>query len=109
VGGFVLVVWSPCLWPVAVQSEELAVALPAMPDSPSANTWPTRPCQAQPRQIPGSNRLRVFRNVPSAAGVRADYVVPYPATRCAAVLVIETDSISMIGPKGSHERSFGAQ
>jgi hypothetical protein len=36
--------------------------------------------------------------VPSDAGVRADCVMPCPATRRAAVLLIDTDSISLIGP-----------
>jgi hypothetical protein len=86
------------LWPAAVQSEELAVALLTTPDSTSANARPARPYQALPRQIPGSNGLRVFRNVPSDIGVRADQVAPRVATLCAAALVIETDSVSMIGP-----------
>jgi hypothetical protein len=30
--------------------------------------------------------------------MRADRVMPYPATKHAAVLMIETDSISVIGP-----------
>ena len=101
-GGFVLAAWSPCLWPVAVGSEELAVALPTTPDSPSTNAWTARPCQARPRHTPGSIRLRVFRSVPSGVGVRANYLAPRPATQCAAVLVIEADSISMIGPRFWH-------
>jgi hypothetical protein len=36
--------------------------------------------------------------VPSDAGVRAESVMPCPATKRAAVLLIETDSISLIGP-----------
>ena len=36
--------------------------------------------------------------MPSDAGVRADHVVPCTATNRAAVLLIETDSISLIGP-----------
>jgi hypothetical protein len=43
--------------------------------------------------------LRAVRSVPSDAGVRADRVVPYQATHRAAVLLIETDSISLIGSK----------
>jgi len=35
------------------------------------------------------------------AGVRADHVVPRPATNRATVLLIETDSISLIGPNWS--------
>ena len=76
VGGFVLAVWSSCLWPVAVRSGELAVALSTTPDSTSANAWPARPFQALPRQIPGSRSLRAVRNVPSDAGVCADHVLP---------------------------------
>jgi hypothetical protein len=37
--------------------------------------------------------------VPSGAGVRADYVAIYTLVHSAAVLLIETDSISAIGPK----------
>jgi hypothetical protein len=37
--------------------------------------------------------------VPSGAGVRAGHAVLYPATKRAAVLLIETDSKSLIGPK----------
>jgi hypothetical protein len=37
--------------------------------------------------------------VPSDARVRADPVVPCPVTDGAAVFLIETDSISKIGPK----------
>jgi hypothetical protein len=40
--------------------------------------------------------------VPSDAVVRAAHVVPRALTQRAAVLVIETDSISMIGPKNQH-------
>src|SRR6516162_9187119 len=36
--------------------------------------------------------------MPSDAGVRAHYVAPRAATPWAAALVIETDSVSMIGP-----------
>ena len=52
-GGFVLTIWSSCLWPVAVRGEELAVALSTTPNSTSSNAWPARPCPALPRQIPG--------------------------------------------------------
>ena len=96
--GFVLAVWSSCLWPVAVRSGELAVALSTTPDSTSANAWPARPFQAWPRQIPGSRSRRAVRNVPSGAGVRADYAAFYTLVHSAAVLLIETDSISAIGP-----------
>jgi hypothetical protein len=86
------------LWPAAVRGEELAVAPSTTPSSTSANAWPTRPFQALPRPIRVSIGLRVFRNVPSDVGVRDDHVVPYRATNRAAVLMIETDSISVIGP-----------
>ena len=36
--------------------------------------------------------------MPSGAGVRADHAAPCTATNRAAVLLIETDSISLIGP-----------
>ena len=65
--GFVLTIWSSCLWPVAVRGEELAVALSTTPDSPSSNAWPARPYQAQPRHSPGLICLRVFADVPSGA------------------------------------------
>jgi hypothetical protein len=61
--------------PAAVRSEELAVALSTTPNSTSANAWPARPFPALPRPIPGSTGLRAFRNVPSGADVRAEYVV----------------------------------
>ena len=77
---------------MAVRGEELAVALSTTPNSTSANAWPARPFQALPRQIPGSIRLRAFRNVPSDVGVRADLTLPWPATKRAAVLLIEFDS-----------------
>ncbi len=93
-----MAVWSSCLWPVAVRGEEYAVALSTTPDSTSANAWPARPCPALPRQDPGSIQLRAVRSVPSDAGVRANHVAPCTATRRAAVLLIETDSISVIGP-----------
>jgi len=38
--------------------------------------------------------------VPSDVSVRADYVEPREVTQCAAVLVIESNSILMIGPTG---------
>ena len=81
-----------------VRGKELAVALSTTPNSTSANAWPPRSFQALPRPIPGSIGLRAFRSVPSGASVRADCVMPYPATERAAVLLIETDSISLIGP-----------
>jgi hypothetical protein len=83
---------------VAARSGELAVALSTTPDSTSANAWPARPYQALPRPIPGPIGLRAFRNVPSSAGVRADYAPFYTLVHSAAVLLIETDSISAIGP-----------
>ena len=74
------------------------MSLSATPDSTSANAWPTRPFQALPRPIRGSIGLRAFRNVPSGTSVRADCVMPHSATKRAAVQLIETDSISVIGP-----------
>jgi hypothetical protein len=90
------------LWPAAVRGEELAVALSTTPNSTSANALPARPFPALPRQTPGSRSLRAFYNVPSDASLRADRVMPYPATMRAAVQLIETDSMSVIGPKMSH-------
>ena len=43
-----------CLWPAAVRTEELAVALSATPNSTSSNARSARPRQAPPRHIPGS-------------------------------------------------------
>jgi hypothetical protein len=40
--------------------------------------------------------------VPSGVGVRADHAVLRPATNRAAVLLIETDSKSLIGPIEGH-------
>jgi hypothetical protein len=76
----------------------LAVALSTTPNSTSANALPARPFPALPRQTPGSRSLRAFYNVPSDASLRADRVMPYPATMRAAVQLIETDSMSVIGP-----------
>jgi hypothetical protein len=83
---------------VAVRGEELAVALSTTPDSTSTNAWPARPYQALPRQIPGSIRLRAFRNVPSDARVRADHPILSAPTHRGTVLLIANGSISMIGP-----------
>jgi hypothetical protein len=47
----------------------------------------------------GPAPLRAFYSVPSGVGVRADHAVLRPATNRAAVLLIETDSKSLIGPK----------
>ena len=44
--------------------------------------------------------VRSDYSVPSGVGVRADHAVLRPATNRAAVLLIETDSKSLIGPKG---------
>jgi hypothetical protein len=77
----------------------LAVALSTTLNATSANAWPARPFQALPRQIPGSILLRVFHGVPSDVVVRADCVLSCPGNERAAVLVIETDSISAIGPR----------
>ena len=41
-----------------------------------------------------------FYSVPSGVGVRADHAVLRPATNRTAVLLIETDSKSLIGPIG---------
>ena len=87
---------------MAVRGEELAVALSTTPDLMSANAWSARPFQALPRPISGSIGLRAFRNVPSDAGARADHVVPSPGTKCAAVLMIETDSTPLIGPSSGN-------
>ena len=57
--GFVLAVWSSCLWPAAVRGKELAVDLSNTPDSTSSNAWPTRPRQARTRYIPSMTILRV--------------------------------------------------
>ncbi len=85
-------------------TSESAVIPSATPGSRSMNAWPARPRQAAVRHILGPVPLRAFHRVPSDAGVRADHVVPRPATNRAAVLLIETDSISLIGPNGSASR-----
>ncbi len=93
-----MAVWSSCLWPAAVRGEELAVDLTNTPDSTSSNAWPARPRQARTRYIPSLSILRVFGRVLSGVGVRADRIAHCPATHRAADLLIETDSISVIGP-----------
>jgi hypothetical protein len=47
--------------------------------------------------------------VPSDAGVRAESVMPCPATKRAAVLLIETDSISVIGPSTGLVKPYGVR
>ena len=93
-----MAVWSSCLWPAAVRGEELAVDLTNTPDSTSSNAWPARPRQARTRYIPSLSILRAFGRVLSGVGVRADRIAHCPATHRAADLLIETDSISVIGP-----------
>jgi hypothetical protein len=93
-----LAVWSSCLWPAAVRGEELAVDLTKTPDSTRSNAWPARPRQARTRSIPSLTILRAFRRVPSGVGVRADRIAHCPATHRAAGFLIETDSVSVIGP-----------
>ena len=95
---FVLSAWSSCSGPRQPAASELAVVPSTTPVSLSPNAWPARPRQAAARHILGPMPLRAFHRVPSDAGVRADYVVPCPVTDRAAVLLIEIDFISWIGP-----------
>ena len=73
--------------------------------------WPRPPRRAQPARRLGGPSVPSFATPncwldltprfsqrAERRGCRADHVVPCPATKCAAVLLIENDSISRIGP-----------
>ena len=77
--------------------------------------WPRPPRRAQPARAPGRpvrSKLchaqllarfdSAFFATCRATWVCADHVVPCPATKRAAVLLIENDSISRIGPSQTH-------
>ena len=49
------------------------------------------------RHILGSAPLRAVPCVPSDVGVRTELIAPYPPSDGAALFLIETDSISLIG------------
>ena len=69
--------------------------------SPSLNAWPARPRHASSRHISPPTSLRALRRVPSYTDVRAGHAVPCPATKRVAALLIETDSIPVIGPSNA--------
>jgi len=94
-----LAIWPTCRGPWRPAASDLAVAPSSTPGSPKSNACPARSRRTSPRHILGPAPLRAFYSVPSGAGVRADHAVPCPATKRAAVLLIETDSKSLIGPK----------
>ncbi len=95
---FDLPAWPSCYGARRSAASESAVVPSATPGSETANAWPARPRQAAARHILGPAPLRAFDRVPSDAGVRAEQVATCPVTNRAAVLLIETDSISVIGP-----------
>jgi hypothetical protein len=95
--GFVLTIWPTCRDPWRPAVSDLAVAPSSMPGSPKSKACPSRPRRTSPRHILGPAPLRAFYSVPNGVGVRADHTVPCPATKRAAVLLIETDSKSLIG------------
>ena len=53
------------------------------------------------RHILGSAPLLAVPRVPSDVGVRAEPIAHYPTSDGAALFLIETDSISLIGPRTS--------
>src|SRR5271165_261254 len=89
--------------PVAARwsaASESAVVPSTMLGSRSRNAWPARPRPVAARPILGPAPLRAFHRVPSDVRVRADLIATGLATDRAAVLMIEIDSISQIGPTG---------
>ncbi len=58
------------------------------------------------RHILGSAPLRAVPCVPSDVGVRTELIAPYPPSDGAALFVIETDSISLIGPSLTECHSY---
>jgi hypothetical protein len=96
-----LTAWSSCSGPWRPAASDLAVAPSSTPGSLKSKACPARPRRTSPRHILGPAPLRAFYRVPSGVRVRADHVVLRAATNRAAVLLIETDSKSLIGPKAS--------
>ena len=90
---------SSCLWPAAARSGELAVAPSTTPDSKSRERLsdPSVPSFATPNPLVRLDLGAFRKNVPSA-GVCADNAAFCPLVHSAAVLLIEIDSISAIGP-----------
>jgi hypothetical protein len=76
------------------------VALSTTPDSTRSNAWPARPCQARPRHIPGSIGLRVFRSVPSGAGVCACTEATTIDASSGSDYLLKTGPDSVLGPMG---------
>jgi hypothetical protein len=93
-----LTIWPTCRGPWRPAASDSAVAPSSTPGSPKSKVCPARPRRTSPRPILGPAPLRAFYSVPSDVGVRADHAVLRPATNRAAVLLIETDSKSLIGP-----------
>ncbi len=99
-------VWPSCYGACRSTTSESAVVPSATPGSRSTNAWPARPRQAAVRHILGSEPLRAVLCLPSDVGVRTELIAPYPPSDGAALFLIETDSISLIGPTNSpSERS----
>jgi hypothetical protein len=67
--------------------------------------WPVR-AKLAVRHILGSAPLRAVPCVPSDVGVRTELIAPYPPSDGAALFLIETDSISLIGPSRYLARFF---
>ena len=98
--GFVLTIWPTCCGSWRPAASDLAVAPSSTPGSPKSS-GPSAANFATPHH--GSGTTRAFKSVPGGAGVRADHAVLRPATKRAAVLSIETDSKSLIGPNSAKE------
>ena len=102
-GGFVLAAWSSCLWPVAVRSEELAVALPTPRLTKRERlAGPSVPSLATPHSwldlTPRFSQRAERRGVCIARGTT------HASIYRAAVMLIEIDSISLIGPQDRQVR-----
>jgi hypothetical protein len=76
----------------------------SMPGSRSTNVSIARPRQAAVRHILGSEALCAVPYVPSDVGVRTELIAPYPPSDGAAFFLIETDSVSLIGPTPRNPR-----
>jgi hypothetical protein len=100
-----LTIWPTCRGPWRPAASDLAVAPSSTPGSPKSKACPARPRRTLPRHMLGPVPLRAFYCVPSGVGIRADHAVLRPATNHAAILLIETDSKSLIGPRSTNPRT----
>ena len=106
---FDLPAWPSCCGAWQSAASESAVVPSTMLGSRSRNAWPARPRPVAARHILGPAPLRAFHRVPSDVRVRADLIATCLATDRAAVLVIEIDSISQIGPTSGEFSANGGR